>query len=340
MSRKKIENQLTTSQKYFAYINKNLNEIKGSSSGGAFLSIVKIIFSLHENVVVYGCEMKYKPNIHAEITRSYKYQDCLKFSGSKYIAGDIKNVFKYIDEDVNNGMYIVISGLPCQLSAIRNYLKIKKYNEDRFFFIDLICHGTGNVDFFENFVSLLSKKYNSEIIQYKFRDKNQGWKGYPSYVKFINGKELKNTLILRNFPILYLNGYIIRKSCFSCQFSNLNRVGDITLGDCWGIEASEGKIDTKYGVSLIISNSDKSEQVLSFISQYGYIKEIAKETVISNQQNLVNGHKPPKEYDQFWNLYKNKGIKKVLKKYGSMNVRQFVRFYLKKFAIKFHLYKI
>ena len=59
----------------------------------------------------------------------------------------------------------------------------------------------------------------------------------------------------------FLNGKIYRECCYECKYSNLDRVGDITLGDLWGIEQFDYEFYDKNGVSLAIINTEKGEEL-------------------------------------------------------------------------------
>jgi len=332
-------NVCNKNQQYYAFVNKNQQEIVRSSSGGAFLAILNYFFEIKESIVVYGVELKYNPKVYAEHTRVTTYEEAKRFCGSKYVHSDMSVIYNNILEDIQQEKFVIISGLPCQISAVKKFLRGKRVSEDNIFFIDLICHGTGGQQFFDDFISYLEKKYKSKIIEYKFRDKNQSWKGYPSYVKFENGKELKNTLILRNFPIIYLKGYLMKETCFNCQYSKVEREGDITLGDFWGIEKVKSTIDYNKGVSLIIANSLESKKVLNFLNNKGELYEIPIEISLKYQNNLVKGHEKPIDYQSFWKCYENSGIEKIFQEYGSNNIKYKIRYYLKKMAILLNIYK-
>ncbi|WP_041139760.1 Coenzyme F420 hydrogenase/dehydrogenase, beta subunit C-terminal domain [Beduini massiliensis] len=334
------ESQNSELLKGYAFINNSKDELLISSSGGAFISIVKAIFKKENNVSVYGAEMFYEPNVHVRHTRATTIEEARKFSGSKYIYSDIKNILSNIIEDIYDNKFIIFSGLPCQIKAIKNYLSVKNVDSKKIMYIDLVCHGTSSKGFFDNFINMLEKKYKSKVIIFKFREKKLGWKGYPCYVKFQNGKELKNTFLLRNYPVLYLKGLLMRKSCFNCQFSSSKRISDITLGDFWGIEKIKNNLNTKNGISMITINSEKGLEISSLLSNFGTLIEVSIPDIINEQDNMQHGHNQPTDYDSFWKSYEKFGITYVLKKYGSLNLKGWLRYYFKKLLIQLKVYII
>lgn len=326
-------------QQFFAFINNNNEELDTSTSGGAFLSISKYFFE-NSKTIIYGAETIYDRKIYVKHTRAVSFEDSKKFSGSKYINSDISDIYNYIKEDYKNYDKLIFTGLPCQIYAIKQFIKLNNYDVCKFFFIDLICHGVGSEIFFQRYVDFLEKKYKSKIIKFSFRFKILGWKGYPYYAEFENGLKLKNTFILRNYPILYTKGYIIRKSCFNCSFANLNRFSDITLGDFWG--ADKIKFETSKGVSLIIANTEEGKNISKQLIKYGTMQEISKGQAIEGQGNLINIHSEiPKDYEKFWeDYYKEKDLSKLLKKYGGLNIQSFIKYYLKKLLVKLRIKKV
>jgi len=58
----------------------------------------------------------------------------------------------------------------------------------------------------------------------------------------------------------YLADIGLRESCYDCKFSRIPRVGDITLGDFWGVPRH---IRNKTGTSAIVANSKKEQKYLA-----------------------------------------------------------------------------
>ena len=65
-----------------------------------------------------------------------------------------------------------------------------------------------------------------------------------------------NNLYFRAF----LERLTLRNSCYECPFAKIERTGDITLGDFWGIWDYDAKIDDKKGTSLVLINTQKGKQ--------------------------------------------------------------------------------
>ena len=76
-------------------------------------------------------------------------------------------------------------------------------------------------------------------------------------------------------------------SCFNCPWTDTHRPGDITLGDFWGIQKEDATVNAYEGVSLVLTNTSKGDELFSKITD----AEI-KERLIST---AVNGNKRLKE---------------------------------------------
>ena len=110
---------------------------------------------------------------------------------------------------------------------------------------------------FEKYKNSLEAKENSKIDQFDFRDKTEkGW-GLNLRIKYQNNKVTRKASCFDSYYKSFLAGNTYRRCCYDCKYANLNRVGDITIADFWGIEETNSKIDIKKGVSAVIVNSRK-----------------------------------------------------------------------------------
>ena len=147
-------------QKYYVAIH-NSNDIwKRSSSGGAFTAITDAWFEKYnESAVVYGCVFDENLNaVHIRTTTKVKRD---RMCGSKYIQSNIAGIFKDVENDLNNGLYVCFSGTPCQIAGLKKYLECKKVEQKEYLLtIEVICHGVGSIKFFKDYIKDLEKKYN------------------------------------------------------------------------------------------------------------------------------------------------------------------------------------
>lgn len=149
----------------YAIQNKNIDELKESSSGGFAYMISKK--AIDDGGVVYGCVLDEDFNVkHIRIT---DHEGLKKASKSKYVQSYFGDVYKQLEKDCKQKKNVVVIATPCQIAAIRNFIK-KDY--DNLLLIDLICHGVPNNRLFKDYVSFEKKKIGN-FIDYEFRNKEK-----------------------------------------------------------------------------------------------------------------------------------------------------------------------
>lgn len=84
-----------------------------------------------------------------------------------------------------------------------------------------------------------------------------------------------------------MDGDCYRECCYKCRYADTNRVGDITVGDCWGIEKCHPEFFSEKGVSSIIVNTAKGDFLIEQISDKADIVSCTLENVLIKQGNLV-----------------------------------------------------
>ncbi|HKL58178.1 MAG TPA: Coenzyme F420 hydrogenase/dehydrogenase, beta subunit C-terminal domain, partial [Sphaerochaeta sp.] len=220
-----------------------------SASGGAFIALSHLV--LAKQGVVYG--VGYDKHMTARHMRATSLDQCNAFSGSKYVQSNLGTTFKDVERDLKGDLPVLFTGTPCQVAGLRMYLQ-KEY--DNLILVDLICHGVPSQKLFKEYLSLMEHQQGSAVIDCTFRDKSQGWKNlvmkldFASHSKTIDASE-------SSFYTLFVDGTILRPSCYECKFSNFNRPSDITIGDYWGIEHTMPQFDDEHGISLVLVNSRK-----------------------------------------------------------------------------------
>ena len=73
---------------------------------------------------------------------------------------------------------------------------------------------------------------------------------------------------------MFVNDYILRKSCGCCQEKGYERKSDITLGDFWGIWDVAPEMDDDKGTSLVLVHSEKGHSMIEQISHRIRIKAV------------------------------------------------------------------
>ena len=314
--------------KTFAFAN-SMEKVLKESSGGAFSAIVDAVISMtrRKKIIIYGAAftddfvVRHIRVENGEVSRLY---------GSKYVWSDFGESLSEVRDDLEVGYIVIFSGCPCQVSSLKTYLKNRHINMDNLICIDIICHGAPKPEYWNDFVKWLEKRHRSKLVEFSFRDKVCGWHGYPQYARFQNNSECKNDFEIRTYIDLFFLYYIMREACYSCKFANLDREGDLTIGDFWGIETLISKFPIGKGVSEILCNTEKGEKIINYIlnnsesNNYSII-EYKKQDFISFQHNLNKPISRPNDYIAFKKDYEKHGFDYVIKKYADRNLKRFTK---------------
>ncbi|MDY3874176.1 MAG: Coenzyme F420 hydrogenase/dehydrogenase, beta subunit C-terminal domain [Megamonas funiformis] len=305
----------------YAIKHKDFNIRMSSRSGGIFTALSDYI--LDNNGVIYG--VGYKENFIVCYKRTETKEERNEFRGSKYVQSELNDIFKQVKNDLENDRWVLFSGTPCHVAGLVKYLEKNKY--EKLLLVDIICHGVPSPKIFNDYINYIENKYNGKINNFNFRDKTLGWD--QSIESFeINQKKY----LQRIYSCLFGSGLIFRETCYNCQFTNLNRPSDITIGDCWGIAENKPDIDDNNGVSLVIINTEKGKVIQdSVLSKLEYYIIDINDYL---QPRLKKPNKRNKKVDTFWEDYLNNSFDYIVKKYATITILGRVKRKIKKIFFK------
>lgn len=306
--------------------------IINSASGGIFAVMAKKI--LEENGIIIGVSLEKIDN--KLIPRHIKVDNinCLrKIQGSKYIQSDMGNIYIEIRKELNRKKKVLFSGTPCQVAALKYFLG-KKY--ENLYTIDIICHGVPSIKIFQDYILNLEQSLDIEVINFKFRDKTIGW-GLCGKIKY----KKKDTIVEEVLPAgmssyykLFLTSEVYRENCYYCKYAKRKRIGDITIGDYWGIREEHpelfynNKFIEKKGISCLIVNSIQGEKLLNEVKKYLNLEKSTIEKIAKHNEQLNKPSKMGENRNLILNIYRKNGYKSVEK------------WYRNKLGIKWYLFLI
>lgn len=298
---------------------KEHEELYKSQSGGAFYGIAKAI--LFSNGVIYGAA--FTDDLRVVHQRVTDFNGLQRLRMSKYIQSDIRGVFHQVKRDLLEGLTVLFSGTPCQVSGLKSYLPKKLHA--RLYCIDLICHGVPSPHIWKDYIHYIEKKELSTVVGACFRDKSLGWHGATESFVLSDGRKL----FRRTYNQMYFSGLTVRESCSCCHYTNIRRVGDISIGDQWGIYSNKAFFDNK-GVSVVFINSSKGYELLSNVENEFDMETSSVE--MSMQPQLSRPVSRNKKCAEFVRDYEKCGFEYVAKKYGDLGLNYKMIHYLR--AIK------
>lgn len=258
------ESDRLPSPEVFAAYAKDGDTVMSSSSGGLFTVLAEQV--LKEGGVVFGAA--YIENFEVCHVCVSRREDLEKLRRSKYVASDPGDTFRQVKELLSEGRRVLYTGCPCQIAGLRAYLN---KNYDNLLTADIICHGTPSQKLFNKYLGWLKNKMGGEIQELNFRSKKKGWKLtlYASSCRHKKYMDWGTDPYYRSFHA----GETYRECCYQCRYANPRRIGDLTLGDYWGIETAHPEFASPKGVSLVLINTTKgsrafhqTEEKLCFMS--------------------------------------------------------------------------
>ncbi len=266
------------------------NEIlKESTSGGVFTALSEYVLASRGFIAgaVFDDELKV---VHLLSNES---NDRDKMRGAKYVQSMMGDIHLKIKELLDSGIMVLFTGTPCQVHSLKLFLG-RPY--ENLLLVDIVCHGVSSPLFFKNFINRLKKKHGP-IVSFRFRSKSVGWRGNNVEVSFADGKKLINTHEVVRYSLLYSKRLLMRDSCFQCPYASPFRTGDLTIGDCWGLERDlNTELNDNKGCSLVIVNSEKGERTFNVIKNRLKIEERDLPSVL--QPNLYKSTERPKNIEK------------------------------------------
>lgn len=291
---------------YICY-NKNENERMNSSSGGIFILLAKEI--LNNNGVIVGAIMDEDYVVRHKI--AHNIEELQEMMTSKYVQSDLGYIFKDVKKILESSIPVLFTGTPCQIEGLKAYLK-RDY--ENLYTQDIICHGVPSPKVWKKYLDFREKKDKEKPKNINFRNKDDGWHLFNMKFDYRN-KHYKNNQTQDLYMKLFLNNLILRDSCYNCFAKKKNRVSDITLADCWGIENISPEIDDNKGISTIIIHNEKGKKLFNLIKNEIYFETGKYEDVVKYNSAMLESVKLPSMRANVFNDLDKKEIDELTKKY-------------------------
>ena len=281
---------------------------KNSSSGGIFTLLADYI--LDNNGIVYGASFNNEWEV--EHIRIDNKKDLEKLRTSKYLQSNINDIFQLAKQDLDNGVYVLFTGTPCQVNGFISYLNGKEYN--KLYTQDIICHGVPSPKVWKKYLSYRKRLDGESPIQINFRHKYYGWNLFNMLLQY-NNKSYQNKHDEDLFMQAFLRNVCLRDSCYNCSFKSKNRKVDITLADFWGITNVVPEFNDDKGISLVIVNTKKGQELFNKIQDRTVCKETNFEESIKYNPSMDKSANEPVGRKEFFENLNNMEFDKLVEKY-------------------------
>ena len=301
----------------------------GSSSGGVFYELARKVIS--EGGVVCGAVREGSRVFH-RCADSLSGIEAMR--GSKYVQSRIGESYREVASHLKAGRQVLFSGTPCQVAGLRASLGPKDH--PGLLTIDLVCHGVPSSSLFASYLEQLQKKYGPQAAESFLFRRTDKWSHQPEIRtggkrRLLSGRDA-------SFMGLYLEGFLFRESCYHCPFARRERVGDLTLGDFWGIgDKVPFEADPSRGCSLVMVGSETGARWLELTGDRLFLRERTLEETLSLNTNLsAPAVRPPQRGDIYGQIAR-RGFARV---YRPVLVRRILRLAYARFHHQLHLLKV
>lgn len=242
---------------------KNRNVQYEASSGGVLTSIASFLLDFNKVDGVIHTAVKEDSFYETETVLSRTSSEVRKRCGSRYA---ISSPLLTIDEYLYNSEKYCFIGKPCDVVALRNYLKIFPEYEQKFPYIfSFFCAGLPSNNAQNKLVETMGFS-KSEVKQLRYR--GNGWPGYAT-AKAFNGAEKK---IDYNSSWGNILGRDIMKICRFC-IDGIGELADISCGDAWYVNLDGTPDFSEHdGRNVIFARNKKGSQLIKEAYELGYLE--------------------------------------------------------------------
>lgn len=302
-----------------------------SSSGGVFSALAENILS--QGGVVVGAAFDEQLVVHHIIVEDRSQLHRLR--GSKYVQSELSILlYKNIRSHLQNGRKVLFSGTPCQIAGLHGYLR-RQY--DNLLCCDIICMGVPSPLLLKKYIDFCNQKNDAPISSIVFRNKDRGWKSPTIKLEF-QGNQKYESASQNAYYLAFGKQIALRESCYSCKAKGLDRGGDLTIGDFWGVGQKYPEYDRdNKGTSLILVNTAKGQAWLEEIRSHLFMGHADLQTAITGNPMLLDSCQRLPLRDDFYAILKAQPFELLISKYKLHFPSKFHRFLsrIKRFLLNY-----
>ena len=209
-----LHNYGQTQPKVYGGYHKNVAIRFDSTSGGLFSALANSMY--RQGGYVSGAVFNSDWSVSNFISNNKK--DLPRLRSSKYVQSNAEGLYKEIHRLLLSGERVLACGTPCQMAALRTYLR-KDY--DNLVIVDFICRAINSPKAYRRYLDYLEELYGGKIIYIKAKNKEHGWRSLARKVVFDNGKVYYGEGHQDHYRRGYHGNCFERPSCYHCKFKDL-----------------------------------------------------------------------------------------------------------------------
>ncbi len=270
----------------YALWRKNSKERALSTSGGLSAELVEHI--LNSGGVVIGAVWDENNLVHHAVITQKK--DMERLRGSKYVHSYVLDTYTQCKRYLIKGKKVLFIGTGCQVEGLLGFLG-KDY--DNLYTSDLVCDGVPSHRMLKEHLQAITGRKDFTGLDIAFRNKTKYQLTVKDEDKLLYSQPLDMDLYLRVFG--YEVGF--RDSCYRCLFARKERVGDLTIGDFWGLKADIPEEEKARGISLLLVNTAKGQKLFEAIRDSCHYMERPVTEAIEGNGRLREAAKQTNRYN-------------------------------------------
>ena len=292
----------------YAAWNRDEGVRKDSTSGGAFTALADYV--LEGGGIVFGAAFDGRQ--HLRHVACFRKEDLWRLRGAKYVQSDLGETFREVRTALESRT-VLFSGTPCQVDGLYRYLGCRPEN---LITCDLVCHGVPSPGVWEDMARSIERRKHQGLQAVRFRNKVTGWKDSHFTVVYDDGSVDSAPLFRTEYGRAFGRALFLRPSCHHCAYTNLNRPGDFTLGDFWGLRPDELPEQQEKGVNLLLVNTAHSSHIFDQLPLSRQAFPI--ERAIAGNPRLASPIEQPPDRTAFFAAYALEPFEQVRKKFCAL----------------------
>lgn len=241
--------------------------------------------------------------------------------GSKYVKSNPIGIYHKIKNKLKENKKVLFIGLPCQVSSLRNYVK----DDNNLYTVDLICHGSPSAKLLQKAI----EEYGYDLSKVK----SISFRHSDRFAIETQPVRLVAKGVQDRYTLAFLKGLCYTENCYSCQYAQINRVGDLTIGDSWGTEMTE---ELSKGISFVMCQTEKGKDLLDLL-EFNFFDVDFNNSIQRNKQLQSPSPMPSGRKQFFVDLNAGKKFKFAV---GKAYPKECIRQDVKSILIKLHLYSV
>ncbi len=289
----------------FAAWNREADVRRDSTSGGAFSALADYV--LEGGGVVFGAALDGRQ--HVRHIACFRKEDLWRLRGSKYVQSDLEGIFREVKKCLETRP-VLFSGTPCQVDGLYRYLGERP---DNLTTCDLVCHGVPSPGVWEDMARHIEGKRGRGLQTVRFRNKVEGWKNSHFTAVYDDGTVDTRPLYETEFGRGFGRVLFLRPGCHRCPYASLNRPGDFTLGDLWGLRPDELPEEQTKGVSLLLVNTPHASHIFDQLPLAR--RPFPLERAVQGNPQLASPTPRPAEREAFFAAYASEPFDRVVRRF-------------------------